>query len=55
MSEKSNFLIGVGVGMVAGGFVGMKIMPKKHSMKSTIGKTLSSIGDVIDSVSDAIK
>ena len=54
MCGKRNFLIGMGLGMLAGGAAGIAMMPKKRR-KNELGKALSSIGDVIESVTDAIR
>lgn len=50
--NKKNFLIGMGMGLIVGGCsVGM-MKKKKRSMKSVVGRTLHSMGEVADSVTD---
>ena len=50
-----NFITGLGMGIVAGGALGMLISPrqKKADGKSMVGRCLRRMGEVIDDVSDA--
>ena len=51
--NKKNFCIGMGMGLMIGGISAMVMQPKKkRCMKSMVGRTLRSMGDVADSVSD---
>ena len=53
--NKKNFCIGMGMGLMIGGISAMVMQPKKkRCMKSMVGRTLRSMGDVADSVSDII-
>ena len=48
--NKKNFFVGMGMGLIVGGCAVGILRPKKHTVKSVIGKTLHSMGDVADSV-----
>ncbi len=50
--NKMSFVKGMSIGMAAGAAIGMLVMPKKQ--KSTVGKALRSVGNVVDSVAGAI-
>ena len=51
--NKKSFYMGMGMGVVVGGISAMAMRPKKSKgMKSMVGKTLRSMGEVADSVSD---
>ena len=49
-----NFFVGMGLGMVAGGTLGMLVAPK-HNAKNGVSRALRTMGDVIDDVSAALK
>jgi gas vesicle protein len=51
-----NFVKGVGVGLVLGSAVSMVVMPhnNKRNGKNMIGKALRTMGEVIESISDAV-
>ena len=50
--EKRNFFVGMGMGLIVGGCAIGMMKPKKHNVKSVVGKTLKTMGEVADSVSD---
>ena len=51
--NKKNFYIGMGMGLLVGGISAMAMRPKKNrSARSVVGRTLRTMGDVADSVSD---
>lgn len=51
--NKKTFYMGMGMGLIVGGVSAMAMRPKKNrSMKSMLGRTLHSMGEVADSVSD---
>lgn len=51
-----SFLAGIGVGMAAGAAAVLMIAPpdKKKLMRSRMGKTIRTIGSVVDAISDAV-
>ena len=52
--NKKNILIGMGMGLTVGGVIAMATRPKKRCMKSAVGKTLKTMGEVADSISDSL-
>ena len=52
--NKKNFYVGMGMGIMAAGTVAMIMRPKKHNMKSSMGKALKTMSEVADSISDAM-
>lgn len=50
--NKKNFCVGMGMGLMVGLGAGMMMKPKKRSMKSVLGRTLKTMGEVADSISD---
>jgi len=50
--NKKNFYIGMGMGLLVGGVSAMAMRPKRQRVvKSMVGRTLRTMGDVADSVS----
>ncbi len=51
--ETRRFMTGLGIGMVAGGAVGMMVTSRMHRSdgKTMISRALKGMGDVIDDVS----
>ena len=51
--ETRRFITGLGIGMVAGGAVGMMMAPKarRNDGKKMLSRALKGMGDVIDDVS----
>ena len=50
--EKRNFFVGMGMGLIVGGAAIGMMIPKKRSVKSVVGKTLKTMGEVADGISD---
>ena len=49
-----NFYVGMGMGLLVGCTVSMLTRSKKSCMKSNIGRTIKTIGDVADSVCESM-
>lgn len=56
MLKNSDFLRGMGLGLMAGTTLGFAVAPKKKQsrMKSTAGKAIRAVGDVVEQISDAM-
>ena len=53
--NKKNFYVGMGMGLLVGSCAALVTHPKKpHCVKSVLGKTLKTMGEIADSVSDAM-
>ena len=52
--HKTNFFIGMGIGAALGGAVGLSMMSKKKNPKNIVGRTLKTMGEVVDAVSDSM-
>ena len=52
--NKKNFYVGMGMGLIVGGCAAYAKSPKKRCVKSVVGKTLKTMGEVADSISDAM-
>ncbi len=52
--NKKNFYVGMGMGLIVGGCAAYAMRPKKRCVKSVVGKTLKTMGEVADSISDAM-
>ena len=52
--HKTNFLIGMGIGVAVGGLAGMGMASGKKASKNIVGKTLKTMGEVVDAVSSSI-
>lgn len=52
--ETKRFLTGLGLGMAAGGAIGMMLRPKMKSStgRNMVSRALRSMGDVVDEVAD---
>ena len=58
MMNKTNFYVGMGMGLVAGSAIGMLISPRNRGSKggkSTMGPCLRSMGNVVDGFSDMLR
>ena len=53
--EKSRFMRGVGIGMLAGAVVGMMVSPGKKQLKQTANKAVQAVGNAADTISEAIQ
>ena len=52
--NKKNVILGIGMGLAVGGITAMAMKPKKRSMKTSVGRTLKTMSDVVESVSDVL-
>ena len=52
--NKRNFYVGMGMGLLVGCSAAVMMRPKKSGLRSTVGKTLKTIGEVADSISDTM-
>ena len=52
--NRRNFLVGMGMGLVAGGFAMAAIRPKRPTVKSALGKTLKTMSEMAESISDSM-
>lgn len=52
--KKSNFLVGMGIGVTVGSIAGMVMTGDKKTPKNVVGKTLKTMGEVVDAVSSSI-
>lgn len=52
--NRRNFYVGMGVGLVVGGAAMFAMRPKKSGVKTVVGRTLKTMGEVADSVSDLL-
>lgn len=52
--HKTNFLVGMGIGMAVGSCAGAMMKSGKKSPKNVVGKTLKTMGDVVDAVSSSM-
>ena len=50
--NKRNFYMGMG--LIVGSAAMIAMRPKKHPMKSAVGRTLKAVGDIADSVCDSM-
>ena len=48
---KTNFLVGMGIGVAVGSLAGMTVSGAKKPPKNIVGKTLKTMGEVVDAVS----
>lgn len=52
--HKTNFLVGMGLGVTVGSAAVMGLKSNKKSGKKLIGKTLKTMSEIADAVSDSI-
>ena len=50
--NKRNFYAGIGMGLMVGSAMVFAMRPKKNGVRTVIGKTLKTMGEVADSVSE---
>ncbi len=50
--NKRNFYVGMGMGLIVGGAAAVAMRSRRNSPKSVLGRTLKTIGEVSDSISD---
>ena len=52
--NKTNFMVGMGMGLMVGIGAGMMMRPKKPGVSGMVGKTLKAMSEVADSISDTL-
>lgn len=52
--NKSNFLVGMGIGVAVGALSSAAMQSTKKAPKNIVGKTLKTMGDVVEAVSGTI-
>ncbi len=52
--HKTNFLIGMGLGMAVGSLAVVGMTPGKKSSKNVVSKALKTMGEVVDAVSSSM-
>ena len=52
--NKRNFYVGMGMGLVVGGCAMYAIRPKQSGVRTVVGRTLKTMGEVADSVSELL-
>ena len=52
--NKKNFYVGMGMGLMVGSALSMLMRPKKSGMKSALGRTLRTVGDIADTISETM-
>ena len=50
--NKRNFYVGMGMGLMVGGCAVYAMRPRKSGVKSVLGRTIKTMGEVADSVSE---
>lgn len=51
MHDKTGFIKGMSVGIVAGAALGMIAAPRGKQKKSAVGRALKAAGDIVDNIS----
>ena len=49
-----NFYVGMGMGLMVGSIAAMAMRPKKSGVKSVAGRTLKTMGEVADAVTELL-
>jgi hypothetical protein len=52
--NKRNFYVGMGMGLVVGSVAAFAMRPKQSGVKTVVGRTLKTMGEVADSVSELL-
>ena len=52
--NKRNFYVGMGLGLAVGGAAMLVMRPKKRGMQTMVGRTLKTMGEAADAVSDLL-
>ena len=52
--NKRNFYVGMGLGLAVGGAAMLVMRPKKSGMQTMVGRTLKTMGEAADAVSDLL-
>ena len=50
--NKSTFYVGMGMGLMVGSLAMYAMRPKKSGVKTIVGRTLKTMGEAVDSVSE---
>lgn len=50
--NKKNFIVGMGLGLIVGSTAAMAMHARHHCPRSVLGRTLKTVGEVAESVSD---
>ena len=50
--NKSTFYVGMGRGLMVGSLAMYAMRPKKNGVKTIVGRTLKTMGEAVDSVSE---
>jgi len=54
MMSKTNFYVGMGMGLVVGSAAAIAMRPKRRCNKTALGRTLRTMSDVADSISNSM-
>ncbi|MBQ7692127.1 MAG: hypothetical protein IJT29_00815 [Oscillospiraceae bacterium] len=52
--NKRNFYVGMGMGLAVGGLAAWTMRPKKPTVKTMAGRTLKTMGEVADAVTELL-
>ena len=52
--NKRDFYVGMGMGLMLGSAAVFAMRPKKNGVKTVVGRTLKTMGEVADSVSELL-
>ena len=52
--NKTNFMVGMSMGLMVGMGAGLMVKQKKNTVSGMVGKTLKAMGEVADSISDTL-
>ena len=52
--NKKNFLIGMSLGLIVGSTAAMAMHARRRCPRSVLGRTLKTVGEVADSISDVL-
>lgn len=52
--NRKNFIVGMGLGLMAGGCAMAMMRPKRPTVKSALGKTLKTMSEMAESISDSM-
>ena len=50
--NKKNFIVGMGLGLIVGSSAAMAMHARRRCPRSVLGRTLKTVGEVAESVSD---
>lgn len=52
--NKSNFIVGMGLGIAVGSGAAAMLIPNKKGAKTAVSKTLKTMSDMVDAVSNSL-